>query len=89
MSPAEIRELLAELNPGALFADGLDAALVGVGQQFNRYLAVYDTSKVLAQYEAGGMTRDEALEFFDFNVVGAWVGENTPIFLRTDLEAGL
>ena len=29
-----------------------------------------------------GMTHDEATEFFEFNVVGSWVGEETPIFLR-------
>ena len=28
-----------------------------------------------------GMTQEEALEFFEFNVVGAWVGEQTPIFV--------
>ena len=28
-----------------------------------------------------GMSYDEAMEYFDFNVQGAWVGENTPIFL--------
>jgi hypothetical protein len=27
------------------------------------------------------MTREEAIEFMDFNVVGAWHGESTPIFL--------
>jgi len=28
------------------------------------------------------MTDEEAMEFFEFNVVGAWVGEETPIFVR-------
>jgi hypothetical protein len=27
-------------------------------------------------------TRDEAEEFFDFNIAGAWMGEQTPIILR-------
>ena len=30
------------------------------------------------------MSRDEALEFFDFNVSGAYVGENTPVFLEDE-----
>ena len=32
------------------------------------------------------MTQEEANEFFEFNVVGAWVGEQTPIFV--DFEGG-
>jgi hypothetical protein len=31
--------------------------------------------------ERDDMTREEAIEFMDFNVVGAWHGESTPIFL--------
>ena len=27
------------------------------------------------------MTEEEALEYFDYNVQGAWVGEGTPIFV--------
>ena len=28
------------------------------------------------------MSEDEAAEYFEFNVVGAWVGESTPVFVR-------
>jgi hypothetical protein len=28
-----------------------------------------------------GMDEEEAEEFFSFNTLGAWVGENTPLFL--------
>jgi len=27
------------------------------------------------------MTHEEATEYFEFNTLGAWVGENTPLFL--------
>lgn len=63
-----------------LFADGLEEALVGVGTQFNKQIAVYSKSKVLdilQQY----MTVEEAEEYFDFNIAGAYVGEHTPVFL--------
>jgi hypothetical protein len=29
-----------------------------------------------------GMEYDEALEYFDFNIAGAYVGEQTPIFIH-------
>ena len=32
------------------------------------------------------MTDEEAVEYFDYNVTGAWVGENTPIFFETFQE---
>jgi hypothetical protein len=29
------------------------------------------------------MSEDEAEEYFEFNVTGAWVGHGTPIFVRS------
>ena len=29
-----------------------------------------------------GMHEDEAEEYFEFNVTGAWVGHGTPVFVR-------
>jgi hypothetical protein len=77
--------LLSELNPEALLADGFEAAFIGIGQQFNRHLAVYDYDACV-QILAQDMTEDEAIEYMEFNVVGAWVGENTPIFLHRHSE---
>jgi hypothetical protein len=31
-----------------------------------------------------GMDYDEAYEFFEFNTLGAYVGEQTPVFVWTD-----
>jgi hypothetical protein len=90
----EVREQLAELNPGALFADGFDDALVGIARQFNRHLALYDYKKCV-EIIAGQLDGDEvgldlderaemAVEYMEFNVVGAWMGENTPVFMMTE-----
>ena len=50
---------------------------------FNRPpLATYDRDKCIEiLVKRDEMTYEEAVEFFEFNVSGAWVGENTPIFL--------
>ena len=72
---------------GAITADGFDAALVGFGYQFNYPVAVYNKEKCLEILtERDGMSWDEAVEYFDFNVSGAWVGESTPVFLETEDE---
>jgi len=69
-----------------LFADGLEDALIGIGTQFNKRVAVYDTEAVLAiLMERDGMTYEDAREFFEFNIVGAYVGEHTPVFVSFDL----
>ena len=31
--------------------------------------------------ERDGMEYEDAVENFEFNVVGAWVGDNTPVFI--------
>ena len=66
-----------------VLADGLDDAFVGVGSAFGgTTCAVYDKDKVIEiLMTRDGMTHDEAWEFFDFNIAGAYVGEATPIFM--------
>ena len=82
--PDEIRERLAEEFPETLLADGFDAALVGVARRCGQpTLAVYDYELGLqVLMERDGMTREEAIEYMEFNVVGAWVGPGTPIWLE-------
>ena len=78
----ELREELRELNPDALLADGFEDALIGIGQQFNRYLAVYSLDKARqVLIDRDGMRYEDAQEFIDIHVTGAWMGDNTPIFL--------
>ena len=65
-----------------LLADGFDDAFIGIGRQFGKGLAVYDGFKCIQILIEEGMTEEEAEEYFQFNVEGAYVGENTPIFLE-------
>jgi hypothetical protein len=41
----------------------------------------YDTDKVI-EILMEDMSEDEAWEYFEYNVLGAWVGEHTPVFLE-------
>jgi len=77
----EIKEILAEENPDALFADGFDDALLGISRRCGQpSLAVYSTSKCIEILQKE-MSYEDAVGYFEFNVVGAWFGEGTPIFL--------
>ena len=63
-------------------SDGFEDALLGRGQQFNSDFYVYSHSRCIEILkERDGMTEEEALEYFDYNVQGAWVGKGTPIFV--------
>ena len=71
-----------EAYDDALLADGFEEALVGFGFHFNAAVAVYDYHRCLdILRKRDGMGEDEAREFFEFNVVGAWMGPNTPVFM--------
>jgi hypothetical protein len=70
-------------NPDALLADGFEDAIVGVAERCSRpTLVVYDAERCIEiLVERDGMDPEEAREFFEFNTLGAWMGENTPLFL--------
>ena len=78
-------EDIAEINPEALLCDGFDEAIIGMAERINLGPVVaYDVEKMLQiMIERDGMTYEEALEFFDYNIKGAWMGDFTPIFIYT------
>jgi hypothetical protein len=77
------REEIAEINPDALLCDGFDEAIMGMAERINLGPVVaYDVDKILnIMVERDGMTYEEAIEYFDYNIIGAWMGENTPVFI--------
>ena len=66
--------------------DGLDDAIVGsadvwVGNATVERL-VYSGEKIVkVLMERDGMTEEEAYEFVDFNIAGAYMGEETPVIV--------
>jgi len=73
------------LEPRALF----DPCLLGYARRFNQTFAVYSEEAVLLaiagtmEPSEGEDPEDLAREYFEFNVVGGWVGEGTPAFLSS------
>lgn len=69
----------------ALLATGFEDALIGIGQQFNQELAIYDYDKcVKILMNRDGMSYYDANDFMEYNVIGAYVGPGTPVFLEKD-----
>ena len=65
-------------------ADGLEDAIIGVGSRMNMPdVLIYSYNKCVKIFmEKEGWTHEEAVEWMEFNVVGAWVGETPPIFVH-------
>jgi hypothetical protein len=79
------KEIVEEINEVAgegLFADGLERALIGYVERFGMEpVALYDRDRCIEiLMEDSDVTEEEAVEYFDFNVAGAWVGTSTPAF---------
>lgn len=77
-----IRDLIAEMDPEALFADGWDGCIMGTSWSPGRPLIVVYDAEAIIEKLAQEMNYTEAEEYFDFNIEGAWVGERTPVFMR-------
>ncbi len=64
--------------------EDLDCAIIGFGgQACGKKLLIYDYQKLVNAFMvANNWTEDESIEWVDFNVVGAYVGEGTPIIME-------
>lgn len=68
---------------GMLFVDGYDEAFIGLGWRFHDGpVAVYDREKIMEMLMADGLSFDEAMEHFEFNIIGAGSGVHT--YVRGD-----
>jgi hypothetical protein len=67
-----------------LLADGFNKAVIGTGERACQpTIVVYDFDKCVAILcERDNMSIDEAVDFMYYNVIGSWVGDETPIFMR-------
>jgi hypothetical protein len=83
MTTAEVLEAVADYDDELLLADGFEEALLGVIEGCARpAVACYDYDECVRILVARGMEESDAVEYFNFNVAGAYVGETTPMFLH-------
>jgi hypothetical protein len=72
-----------EFAEGAVILDGLDNAIIGITEEFGIGRRIlYSKHKILVTLcKRDGMTWSEAEEFYDYNILGLYAGEQNPIFL--------
>ena len=73
------RDELGEQHAEMILWDGLDAAVVGYQDTDNGSVAVYDYEAMVQCFvNDNDWPRSEAVEWIDFNIVGAYVGDRAP-----------
>ena len=61
-----------------------DEAILGITERGDgTEVVAYDRQLVIEILMREGMEREEAEEYYSFNVVGSWLGDGTPIFVDT------
>ena len=71
-----------------IFANGFEDAFIGLSRRYGMEhpVATYDYDKcieILMDPEVNeAISYEGAVEYFEYNVIGAWVGELTPMFLH-------
>lgn len=75
------KDVIVETFPDEtfMFADGFDDAIIGLCQRTN--CVIYSVQKIIQILMVKeGMEYFDAVEHFDFNIAGGYLGELTPIF---------
>jgi hypothetical protein len=72
--------MISEEHPDLLTLDGFDEAVLGVVERAGLLAVCYDRNKIL-EILMRDMNLDEAMEYYEFNILGAYMGEHTPVYL--------
>lgn len=68
-----------------LKVDGFDKAIIG--EEYFSGRLVYSVEKMMkVLIKRDGMSFEEALEFIEYNIIGAYLGEMTPIYISDIVE---
>lgn len=79
------------LNPASVLPPHFDCALIGYRVEqagdHHQARAVYSIDKILeVLVDHDGMTPDEAIDWFGFNIEGSYLGPSTPIYIDENAE---
>lgn len=79
---------LDEYAEGAIKLDGFESAIIGVVREFgNGPRILYSIPKILEILQQNSdMTYSDAEEYFDYNIIGGYFGEQNPIFLDREIN---
>ena len=69
-----------DFDDSAMLADGFDDCIVG--KDYREGKAVYSIERILESLMLNqNLSLEESIEYFDFNIGGAYVGDLTPVYI--------
>jgi len=71
-----------------LKVDGFDNCILGSVTINDEEVLAYDVAKMIQTLLSEGLTEEDAIDHFEFNIACAYVGEDTPIYIDTNWEEG-
>ena len=85
MIDEELRAYLEGIDPRMILFSNEDEAILGWTEvkQSQTFVAVYSYDKLVENMmKRDGVSRAVAVEYVDFNIVGAYLGDHTPIIVN-------
>ena len=77
-----------EYAEGAVLLDGLESAIIGIVEEFGNGNRILYSKRIILEIlqERDLMTMGEAEEFYDYNILGLYAGEQNAVFLDQGLQ---
>lgn len=66
---------------GAIILEGFDDCIIGITEEFGLGPRILYSKENIINKLSKEMTEDEAFEYYEFNILGGYFGEQNPIFL--------
>ena len=75
------RSILDEFAEGAIILDNFDDCIIGITEEFGCGPRILYSKEKIIDKLSENMPEEDALEYYDFNILGGYFGEQNPIFL--------
>jgi hypothetical protein len=72
--------MISDEYPDLIILDGFDEAIIGVVERIGLLAVCYDKHKIL-KILMRDMNETEAIDYYEFNILGAYMGESSPVYL--------
>jgi len=73
--------MLDEYAEGAIILDNFDDCIVGIFEKFREGNRIVYSKDMIIKKLCEEMSEEEALEYYDYNILGGYFGEQNPVFL--------
>lgn len=82
LTDKKLKDFLNLIDEDIVIAVGLSYAFIGLTRCRGEIVAVYSTNLIVEELQKSDMmSLEDAEEYVQFNIVDAYVGERTPLFI--------